>query len=206
MILILIQCLAPECKAKKIQEEIVSFGCNPRWHPNPTKSTNKKLKELFLHCLVSIIPNLIYFLYTRAGCTSIASILTRDTSMLVGLGSECWTVLFMEDLKSWLLISRANLILTNGLSFTLWSQPFDYQRLWVTLQDCMVRQAGGREQVILSKTRVKMSPTRFSSFKRPEKDKEAREWQRQQQMTRKRRRWEWKSRMRWWQDCCPWQL
>ena len=33
-------------------------------------------------------------------------------------------VLLMEVLKSWLLIGRANLISTNGLSFTFWSQPF----------------------------------------------------------------------------------
>ena len=32
-------------------------------------------------------------------------------------------MLLMEALKSWLLIGRVNLILTNGLSFTFWSQP-----------------------------------------------------------------------------------
>ena len=32
--------------------------------------------------------------------------------------------LLMENLKYWLLIGRANLILTNGLSFTVCSQPF----------------------------------------------------------------------------------
>ena len=32
--------------------------------------------------------------------------------------------LLMENLKYWLLIGRANLISTNGLSFTVWSQPF----------------------------------------------------------------------------------
>ena len=32
-------------------------------------------------------------------------------------------MLLMEALKSWLLIGRANLISTNGLSFTFWSQP-----------------------------------------------------------------------------------
>ena len=73
------------------------------------KCLHSALKELFLHCLMSSST-----CTPRAGCTSIASILTRDTSMLVGLGSECWTVLLMEDLKSWLLIGRANLVSTNG--------------------------------------------------------------------------------------------
>ena len=56
------------------------------------------------------LPDVLIYLYTRAGCTSIASILTGDTRMLVGLGSECGNVLLMEALKSWLLIGRANLI------------------------------------------------------------------------------------------------
>ena len=80
--------------------------------------------ELFLHdslhCLMSIIPNLIYFLYTRAGMYFIinnkASIFTRYV-----FGN----MLLMEALKSWLLIGRANLISTNGLSFTFCSQPFE---------------------------------------------------------------------------------
>ena len=50
------------------------------------------------------LPDVLIYLYTRAGCTSIASILTGDTRMLVGLGSECGNVLLMEALKSWLLI------------------------------------------------------------------------------------------------------
>ena len=70
------------------------------------------------------LPDVLIYLYTRAGCTSIASILTGDTRMLVGLGSECGNVLLMEALKSWLLIGRANLISINGLSFTFWSQAF----------------------------------------------------------------------------------
>merc|ERR1712090_39753 len=37
--------------------------------------------------------------------------------------------LLMENLKYWLLIGRANLILTNGLSFTVCSQPF--KLFWV---------------------------------------------------------------------------
>lgn len=36
--------------------------------------------------------------------------------------------LLMENLKYWLLIGRANLILTNGLSFTVCSQPFQIFR------------------------------------------------------------------------------
>ena len=60
------------------------------------------------------LPDVLIYLYTRAGCTSIASILTGDTRMLVGLGSECGNVLLMEALKSWLLIGRANLVSTNG--------------------------------------------------------------------------------------------
>ena len=69
------------------------------------------------------LPDVLIYLYTRAGCTSIASILTGDTRMLVGLGSECGNVLLMEALKSWPLIGRANFISTNGLSFALGSQP-----------------------------------------------------------------------------------
>ena len=38
--------------------------------------------------------------------------------------------LLMENLKYWLLIGRANLISTNGLSFTVCSQPFGRVQDW----------------------------------------------------------------------------
>jgi len=54
--------------------------------------------------------------------------------------------LLMENLKYWLLIGRANLILTNGLSFTVYSQPFKTQTTsgqMFYLQFCCDRDAGG---------------------------------------------------------------
>ena len=71
---------------------------------------------------MSIIPNLIYLLFTRAGMYFVI-----NKKALIFIGDRykyvCGNMMLMEAQKFWLLIGQAKLILTNGPSFTFCTQP-----------------------------------------------------------------------------------